>query len=473
MRALVHAAHWLLTGTLFTLAVLIALRNLRLTRHAVGEALGARVAALVLLVVPVVAAAVVSPALAVLVVLAGSTPFLRRRESRTLGAVCLMLALVDGGMRLFAPHALLLDARTRTAKIAHLNDAGHDGALERQLAAEARRPAEVELVLGLQARRRGDSATAQQRFVAALRADSTCAAAYVNLANLFFREGSYERAATGYRAAQALEPELPLSYANLAQTYIRMTKYAESDHELRAASDRGIAVINQRRGLWRDEAQPVFDATLQRETLLALAAAELDAVPSLRHTVLQTWRSRPWRHFPPVVAIVLLAVTGGILLWTPRLSRIAVCCPECGIVMCTHCVAMSPLDDRCNPCQIARPRPRAPGAEVISTDRRRRLSLATGRWVAPLFPGSADLVRGAPVAATFAIAAAWIMLGVAALGIEIARLRSEAWYVATDARLLQAAATAVGILWLPGLFRLRARERNVSIVVRRAPQTGA
>lgn len=472
LRAAFRVASGLLSATLFTLALLFVLRALRLTRHALGESMGSRGAATVILAVPPVATLLLSPALAAIVLLLESIPFVRRREARTAGTVCILLGLLDGGVRFAAPHALLLDPRTRTAKIAHLNDAGHDAALERQLADLPKRSADVELVLGLQAGRRGDHDAAREHFVAALRADSTNAAAYVNLANLFFRQGDYERAATGYRAAQSLDPSQPLAYSNLAQTYIRLTQYGESDRELHAAAERGMANITRRRGLWRNEAQPVLDATLPAGTLLRLAHAELAAAPALRGSVLQTWRSAPWRGLPSEGTTAILILAGVVLLWAPRVRRVVLDCPECGIVLCAHCVAQSPTDERCNTCQLARPLPRVPGSEVVPPEKRRRVSLASGRWVAPLFPGAADLVRGAPVAAVFAVAAAWVLLGTAAATVESARLHSEAWYVTANARLLQAAGVCVGILWLPGLLRLRGRERDAR-VVRRTPATGA
>ena len=472
LRAVVRITHALLSATLFTLALLLMLRGMRLARHACGEAVGSRSAAAVLLVVPAVATFLVSPALGAILILLESSLFVRRREARTVGALCVLLGLVDVGMWFAAPHALLLDPRTRTAKIAHLNDAGHDAALERQLAALPRRSAEVELVLGLQARRRGDNHAAQSHFVAALRADSTNAAAYVNLANVFFRQGEYERAATGYRAAQALDPGQPLAYANLAQTYIRMTQYGESDRELHAAAERGMADISRRRGLWRSESQPILDATLSAPTLLRLAREELAAAPALRRSVLQTWRSTPWRALPAAAAAATMMLAGTLLLWAPRLRRVVLDCPECRMVLCAHCVAQSPLDDRCNTCQVTRPRPRVPGSEIVAPDKRRRISLASGRWVAPLFPGAADLVRGAPLAAVLAVTAAWIAIGAAAAAVDGARLRSEVWYVTANVRLLQAAAVGMGMLWLPGLLRLRGRERDARIT-RRAPGTGA
>jgi tetratricopeptide (TPR) repeat protein len=462
-----RAVHGLLTATLVTLAMLAALRSLRLVRHALGAALGSDSAAALLVLVPLVALFVHVPAIGSLLVLAAITPFLRRREQIVLAVPCVLLAGLEIGLRWFAPHALLVDPRTRSAHIAHLNDRGHDATFEHELRAEPVRSAEVELVLGLQARRRGDAAGASERFLAALRADSTSAAAYLNLANVFFRAGDYGRAATGYRAAQSLAPADPLAYANLAQTYIRMTQYANSDSELRAANARGIADVNRRRGLWRDDSQPVFDATLSRGVLLDLAHAEVDRRPELRGATLESWRSQPWRGMRGGVAPVLLLMTAGWLVWGLRLRRIAVACTECSTILCTHCIAQLPGDDRCNTCQIARPRPRVASDDLVPPEKRRRVSLASGRWMAPLFPGAADLVRGTPVAALVAVACTWAAVLAAHAIVDAARLRVAPWWVDADLRALQTAAVAVCLVWLPGLLRLRARELETRVTTTR------
>jgi hypothetical protein len=461
LRGTVRDLHALLTATLLTLAALVALRSLPLVRHALGEALGSATAATLLVAVPCVAAFLTVPAIGSLLVLVAMAPFLRRREARVLAVPCLLLAGLELSLRWCAPHALLLDPRTRSAGIAYLNDRGHDAALESTLRDATVRRAEVELVLGLQARRRGDIDGAERHYLAALRADSTCAAAYVDLANLFFRRGDFGRAATGYRAAQTIAAGDPLAYANLAQTYIRMTQFSDSDRELRAAAARGMADVTRRRGLWRDEALPVFDATLSRDALLHLARDEAAERPSLAATAIESWRSRPWRGMRTGVAPVALVLVAAWLFAGLRLRRVAVACLECGTVLCTHCIALSPGDDRCNSCQVARPRPRPVSTDLLPPERRRRVSLASGRWIAPIFPGAADLVRGTPAAALVAVLCTWFAILIAWQAVDAARLRFDPWWAGGDLRALQAAAIVVGLLWLPGLWRLRARELQV------------
>jgi tetratricopeptide (TPR) repeat protein len=466
VRRLVHGAHALLAATLATLGVLLALRGAPLARHALGERLGTRTAVTLLLVVPCTAAFLVSFALGTVVTLLVMAPFQRRTERRTLAVLCVLLAALDFSAPLAAPQALLLDPRSLAARVARLNEGAAEPETEAQLAAMPARPAEVEMVLGLQARRRRDFETAQARYVACLRADSSAAAAYIDLSNLFFRSGQYERAAAGYRVAQAMRPNDPLAYANLAQTYIRMMHYGEADRELRAAAEHGMATVSERRAMWRDERQPVLDATLSKSELLQLARREAQGSPAACSTALRTWKSAPWRSVRPDVAPWLLLLTAALLACAGGLRSVTLACPGCGTVLCAHCVAQAPADELCNTCQLARPRSgvRALPAEGPAPPPRRRVSLATGRWVAGLFPGAADLVRGAPIAAAVSVLAAWSGLLVAAALLDAARLAGAPWYLALDFRALQLAGIVVGGLWLAGLYRLRQRER-----ARRAP----
>jgi Flp pilus assembly protein TadD len=409
MRLGVRGLYGVLGATLLTLAALLLLRGTAVARHALGERLGSNTAATLLWVVPVLAALVTSLALATLLMLVMAATFMRRRERVCAAILCLLLAATEFGIGYLAPHAVLLDPRTRAAQIARLAS-GPNAEVADQLAASPQRSAPVEMVLGLQARRRGELDTARDHYIAALRADSTSVEAYVNLANLFFRADQYEHAAAGYRTAQSLAPQEPLPRYNLGQTYIRMLHYGESDGELRAAAERGMGTVSKLRALWRDDACPVLDMTLSKTTLSSLARAELRAHPELGPVVLQSWRSGPWAGLQRSVVPWLLLGTAMLLLSKLRWTTLATLCSGCGTIVCAHCVHQPPVESLCNVCLLARPRglPRMvlPEEDQPVTPRR-RVSLAAGRWVAPLFPGSADVVRGAPFAACCTLLVAW------------------------------------------------------------------
>src|SRR5262245_16962968 len=167
LQRMVRAFHAALTGVLLTWAGLLVLRAVRLARHSVGAALRSSGAATLLVVVPIIAAVLASSVLGALIALAAASPFVRRRERRLAAVLCGLLAGTEISLQFCAPHAVLLDPRTRTAHIAHLNVAGHDAALEQALAGASQRSAATEVVLGLQARRRGDARAAEAHFVAA------------------------------------------------------------------------------------------------------------------------------------------------------------------------------------------------------------------------------------------------------------------------------------------------------------------
>ena len=477
-----HAAHLLLAATLLTLGALLVLRSLPLARHAAGERLGSDGAATILLLAPILAAVLLSPSLGLLLLIAALATFMPRGERTSLALLCIGLAALDVALPRFVPHAMLLDPRTQIAQVARANDAAADAALVRRLTPRGSPSADVEIVLGMQARRRGDVETARGHYIACLRADSTCAAAYVNLANLFFRAGQYERAAAGYRAAQALDPSEPLPYADLAQTYIRMTHYEESDQELRAAAEHGFGDVSRRRGAWRDESFPVLDMTIAAPRLLQMARREAAARPEHARELLQTWQSAAWRGVRPDLAPWLLLGAAVLLLSRWRWRALAMPCPECGALRCAVCAASEGAEETCPACQPARPRPSSrgddvPSAEEVEPARRRPAHPRAfeGRWLAGLFPGAADVLLGAPFAALVAALVGWSALLAGATAIEAARSHAVPWYVGVDAGLLRGAALVFACAYLPGLVALRRRERLTRATVgpaawRRQPQ---
>lgn len=466
-----RALHLLLWASLATYAMLLALRSLPLARHVIGERVGSPMAATLLLGVPLVSALALSLSIGILVLCLAMATFLRRRERGMLAVLCVLVAVLDLALFAATPHATLLDPRTHAARVARLNDGVFDPELAQSLDA-ATPSAPVQFVLGLQARRRGDVDGAHARYVAALRADSAFAPAYVNLSNLFFRAGDLERAAAGYRAAQALAPSDPIPYANLAQTYIRMLHYGESDHELRAASARGFAEIERRVTAWRDEQHPVLDVRLSKSQLLALAGREVQRDPRAAHLRLQTWQCAPWQAVRLEFAPWLLFGTALLLLSRLRLRLATRSCSGCSELQCAPCLAATSDEDLCAACAALRPRlgPRPmPGPEPAPSAAPRRAPAArAGRWIAPLFPGAADVVRGDSAVAVAWVFAAWSALLLAHAAIDAARLRTSPWYAGVDVPLLQLALVTLGLLWLTGLWRARRMDRG-----RRVPNRGA
>ena len=464
-----RAVHAWLAAILATLAVLFALRSARFAVHALGHRFGSRTAVVLALVSILAGAFATSPVVGVLALTLLSAPFLRRRERICVAVVCGLLASLEVGLHTMGPRALLLDLRSDSARAARVAFGTPDPELESRWGAAPTRSATQEFLLGIQARHRGDVDLAERRYIACLRRDSTFVPAYVNLANLFFYAGRYDRAAAGYRAAAIFAPADPVPRYDLAQAYIRMTHYAEADGELAAAAERGMAAAGRRESIWHDDALPVLDATLSKQQILDLARAEWARQP--RPALLWSWRSASWRDLHPGVTIGLLVATVLLLAFGVRLRGTTVTCDGCGILLCAHCASLEPAEDLCTPCVLGRPRagPRAPTAEEVPVPPPpRRVSLVSGRWVGVLFPGAVDLAAGSPLRATLAIAAAWVaLLGCRGL-LLAADARTRAGLASPDAPLLSVGVAAVLVLWLIGLLRLRRLWGRKRLAVRTA-----
>jgi tetratricopeptide (TPR) repeat protein len=465
MRRGTRALYAWLAATLATLAILFTLRSAPLAVHALGVRFGSRFAAAIAAASLLACAFTAATMLGVLAAAALATPFMRRRERICMAAVCILLAAVEIGTQTCAPRAVLLDPRTDSARVARLANGGTDPELEARWVRSPSRTATQEFLLGLRARRQGDYAVAQSHYVACLRQDSTFVPAYVNLANLFFYSGQYDRAAVGYRTATLFAPADPTPRYDLAQAYIRTTHYAEADGELAAAAERGMAAAERRASIWHDDARPVLDATLSKQQILDQARAEAQASPRFARTLLLSWRGAYLGGLRGEVDIASLLVVAVLLLFGLRLGGLTIRCSGCGTMVCAHCAGQETQEPLCSACMLPRPRtgPREFGGEGAPPPPRRRMSLATGRWVGVLFPGAGDVARECPVRATLAIAAAWIGLLASGSLVDAARSRTSLWIASIDAPLLAATVILVLVVWLLSLLRLRpivARRRD-------------
>ncbi|MFQ5600330.1 MAG: hypothetical protein ACE5G2_07225 [Candidatus Krumholzibacteriia bacterium] len=468
LRHLQRGAHALLLATLGTLVVLLALRVLPFVRHVAGARRQSAGAMILLATSVALGASLLSPPIGVLVGLLIVTPFLQRRERQTLALLCVALGVFEMLLPRLRPYAVLLHPASQTARIACANEGRWDPRLARQIKQGLPPGRERDLVLGLQARRNGDLETAGAHFVASLRADSTWGAAYLNLANLFFQVGDYERAAAGYRAAQTFAATSPLPHANLAQTYIRLLHYEDSDLELRAASSLDIDRITGRREAWRVDSVPVLDMPLPAAALLELAGEEAGAQPAHVDHLMQTWRGEAWRLLPLRASPWILLVIAALLASRLRRRSLAFECEECERVCCTHCAAaredslllVCPLCDVPPPRHSRRSPSGASGARGRPNPKPPYTADRGGGWLAPLFPGAADLVCGAPRAAAFAALVAWgAVLAVIAV-VRAAEQPALPWYATVDVDALRLAAVVFGLAYLPGLLKLRRARRR-------------
>jgi len=438
--------HRVLLGTLLVLAVLLLIRMIPFLDHLLASRLKSPRAVLMMILAIMMMFLWAFPALGTLLLLCLLAPFLGRSERAGLATLCVLLGAASLLLSWQQPDVLLADPTHRVARLARANIETLPYRQVRQLERDLPPSRERELVLGLQAARRQQWNDAHRWYVAGLAQDSTWAATYVNLANLFFALADYERATSGYRTAQTFAPNSPFPHANLAQTYMQVLQYEQSDHELNLATSLGFDAAVSQHPAWVHQEKPVFDVLLTRQDLRALATADVAENPQAAQAQLAAWRGPGWQglpmHWMPWVLFVVALWMSLRLRW----AGVAFECADCRRICCQHCVA--PSDDglalccpRCEKLQSRRSGSAPSDAsQAFSRPSRAQLADHSSPGLAALFPGAAFLVMRSPGDAILVVMLALIALN-----------------------LFPTAAAAAGVfllLYLPGLFKLRSARRT-------------
>jgi len=397
-----------LSGALLVLVILLVVRTLPFLEHRLGTRTRAPRAVLLAGGALLLWGLLRFPIPMSLLALALLSPLLLPVERRALMVLCLALAGTSWLLLWQAPETLLADPGHRLALLARANVETLSAEDVHRLEQDLPSSPERDIVLGLQAARRQLWQKAHRRYVAAQAQDSTWAPTYTNLANLFFALQDFERAATGYRTAQTFDATDPVPHANLAQAYIQMLQYEESDHELSMANSLGFEATAREHDAWNHEENPVRDATLSASELRHLASAAAAQEPQATRARLLVWRGAAWRGVP--------------LTWMPWVCKAEdeapLTCPRCDMLATRR--AGTTVGD---------------GTPASRRPKRFQQVDRAPQGMALLFPGAAFFVSRSPVAAIFTVV-----------------LACATWNLPTSTAL----ATAVFlVLYLPGLLRAR------------------
>ena len=454
LRLAQRAVHDVLLTALWVCVGVLALRTLPFVRHRLGARSTRSLPLSILVLSPFAGLALASPTWGTLAAAVALTPLMRRSERGVIAALCILAGAADLSLGRLAPQAMLLDASSTSAVLARANFARADPALVESLKQTLGQSPERDLVLGLQAARARDWSTARRYYSAAVQANPTWSMAYVDLANVFYAAGDHQRAASGYRTALTYPPESAHTHANLAQTYISLLQFDLADDEMNAATALQFERSLKQRAAWQRHEAPVFDILLPAETLRFVARAEVKARPERAQALLQTWRGSGWEHLPRRIAPWVMFATALVLALPWRLTKLAHACERCGRMCCPHCFGTdsdpSPLCARCIVSDPTRPK-RARQLRRRTTD---DTPAWAASWIASIFPGAADLLRGRPVVALPTV----LLASVALLGLtdaaEALRTDPTRWLLHGGGAARLAAVVFV-CAYLPGLLQLR------------------
>jgi len=196
--------------------------------------------------------------------------------------------------------------------------------------------AEKQNVLGLLHYRQENYQTAAWHFLSAIERQPTGIMGYINLGNVYYSQGMYEKALEGYRKAAQIDDADAVGQYNLAQAYIKTLLMAESSTALKNAAAAGIEDIQQS---YAEAAQPLMqvypkkfsNAELWRISRMEGEPFEADFLSQMLQPLLRmSTRSAAWI----LLGTLLLAM---ILSPIFKKRNLTFQCSNCGELTCDNC----------------------------------------------------------------------------------------------------------------------------------------
>jgi Tfp pilus assembly protein PilF len=331
--------------TLVCLIVCLALsiKYLPFAAHRVRELLQGRmrssmpgVCAYMILLIPLVLAGNILPALVYITVLCWL--FMYWRERMVMIVLFAPLIAMGLGEPLLRPLLPIADPKSVTSMAARANDSEGDPqlikALERAPAVGIE--AEKNIALGLLHQRAGSHGDAADHFYRAISLKPNDPKGYINLGNVYFSQGSYGKALEGYRKAEEIEPMDAICQHALAQAYIKTLLMKEASRSLQLATSLGIEKTKMSYAADALNDVAVFPKTLSTGELWRMAAVESRAVdPGGLNALMMPIARFPQKGSAWVLLATLVVAT--ILGRIIDRSKLTFQCSNCGKLTCAGC----------------------------------------------------------------------------------------------------------------------------------------
>lgn len=442
---------YVLLAVNLVVCIAFAIKYLPYVTHKLGERLRnrhnaafPRVVSYLVLLSPVLLFADTVIPLAYLTALCWVSMYRRER----IAVVALVAPLIVAGMLdiHFRLAAVLADPKSFASLVDRANNAAADENLFQTLeqAAPSGMENEKDLALGLLHLKDKRYYDASDYFFQSLSIDPGRTMGYINLGNVHFMQGDYEKALQGYRKAESIEPDDPVCQYNLAQAYIKTLLMKEASRALQLAAPG----IDKERAAWADDAfdaAPVLPKLFSEREIWAMALTEAKALDAGR--VAEGRAFFPWLPGRLGAAIVMIALAFVMLLnrfIDP--AKLTFQCSNCGKLTCSNCCNSERDVSLCQEC--------AKAIESVSSEKvvdallrqRRQTTLVrrrkAARIVSMVLPGVRDVYyghvsRGVALAVVFSVSIVCLLTGAGALHLPAA---SE-----TTAPLWRLIAAAAGI----------------------------
>ncbi len=339
--------------------IALAVRYLPFLVHRVAETMrtkfnagASRVAAYFLLLCPL--ATLPGFAAGAAVVLIATWPFMQRRERVFSFSMALIFTALAWSAPFLDRYTTVVDPNSLASMVAEANDSPVNDSLTRALSTVAAPGLEAErqTALGMLATRRGDSETAAAHLLRAISIDPNRAIAYVNLGNVYYLNGQYDKALEGYRKAERVDSTDAVGQYNLAQAYIKTLFMSESSRALSRASQYGIEHIAEAIAEPARMRMPIYPRPFSNRNLWRIAAIEGgERNPGVISNAIASVTGQS----PQVGFWIMLGAMVIVLVLSRAITQrhLAFQCSNCGELACDGCCK----DDRgsviCQACNEA------------------------------------------------------------------------------------------------------------------------
>ncbi|MDD4858550.1 MAG: tetratricopeptide repeat protein, partial [Candidatus Krumholzibacteria bacterium] len=177
---------------------------------------------------------------------------------------------------------------------------------------------------------------AQAYLLESVSLENRFAPAFVNLGNVYFMQGDYDKALAGYQSALQIDSTNAVAYYNIGQTYIKKMLFAQSSDWLERATTLGIESYRSAHPAMSLRNPAVYEQGFRSGELWSIATAE----GKTRRGILLTEMLQPYLFFPfDRLWMLLLASVAAAMILARKLPEAWLVgrCDNCGKPTCTAC----------------------------------------------------------------------------------------------------------------------------------------
>lgn len=277
--------------------------------------------------------------------------FLNRKEKAVIFTMFVLLSAFSYLASYSNTFVAALDPESVTRRLSMINEKGADERLLVRISEidEPEYRAERDYAIGTLMYRLGSLEEAKAYLLNSVSRRNDFAPAYLNLGNVYFKQGDYDKALAGYQNVIAIDTTNVLAFYNIGQTYINKMLFAESSYALKKANELGIERYRTLNPSTQIKNLTIYDEGFGNADLWAIALRE----GKKRNGVYLSEILQPYLIFP-FHRLWILLVTGIIaaIIIGKRAPSIwkVFRCDNCGRAICTRCTDTEIGLDLCPSC---------------------------------------------------------------------------------------------------------------------------